>query len=149
SQLAGGEKAGELGGTFWRTEGPVASYGDKVGPLSTDDKLIAHGKLSFRVGSPDSGMLIGWFNSKTVNQENGLRDFVGVRVEGPTRVGHYFGPVVAYSDGSGAKVEKAPILSPEAKSHDWSIEYDPKANNGNGAVTVHLDDESTTLNLKP
>src|SRR5262249_10624035 len=29
TQLAGGEKAGEIGGTFWRTEGPVAFYADR------------------------------------------------------------------------------------------------------------------------
>ncbi len=149
TNFAGGAKAGEMGGTMWRTEGPVASYADRVGPLTLDDHLIARGKLAFPVGSPDSGMLLGWFNSKTVDQKDGLKDFLGVRVEGPTRVGHYFAPVVAGNDGSGSKIAKAPVLVPDKKPHDWSIEYDPKANGGNGAVVVHLDDESATLNLDP
>jgi hypothetical protein len=149
TQLAGGAAAGELGGWFWRTEGPVGSYADRVGPLSLDDQLVARGKVAFASGAPDSGMLIGWFNSKTVDQKNGLKDFVGVRVEGPTRVGHYFAPVVAGSDGVFGKVSSAPVLPPDKKSRNFSIEYDPKANGGNGAVVVHLGDESVTLNLKP
>ncbi len=146
---AGGAKAGEVGGTFWRTEQPIAWYADKIGPLSLDQKLIAHGKIAFLSGSPDSGMVFGWFNSKTTGEKSGLKDFVGVRVEGPTRVGHYFGPFVATSEGIIGKLDKAPLLPPDSKPREWSIEYDPKANNGDGAVTVKLDNESATLNLKP
>src|SRR5439155_23697359 len=88
TQLAAGEKRGELGGTFWR--GAAASYADRVGPLSNDDALQASGKLAFTTGSPDSGMLIGWFNSHSPPGPKSLKNFIGVRVEGPTRVGHYF-----------------------------------------------------------
>src|SRR6185437_5487966 len=135
--------------TLWRTEGPVASYADRVEPLTLQDHLLARGKLAFPVGSPDSGMYLGWFNSKTVDQKDGLKDFLGVRIEGPTRIGHYFAPMLATDDGSGAKVSKAPVLSPENKPHEWSIEYDPKAHDGHGTIVVHLDDESATLNLDP
>ena len=148
TSYAGG-KAGEIGGTFWRAEKPVGRYGDRVGPLSLDDKLAASGKAAFIAGGPDSGMFIGWYNSKTVEQDGGLKDFLGVRVEGPTRVGHYFAPVVAASAGLIGKLEKAPVLVPGKESREWSIEYDPNGNGGNGAVTVRLDGESATLNLKP
>lgn len=148
TNFAGGEKRGELGGLFWRTEGPVASYADRVAPLSLDDKLVAHGTVAFVAGSPDSGMYLGWFNSRSVDQKSGLKDFVGVRVEGPTRIGHYFAPVIAGREGLLGKVKVAPVLVPDQRSHDWSIEYDPKANRGNGALLVRLDNESATLNLK-
>jgi hypothetical protein len=148
THLAGGEKPGEVGGTFWRTESPVAWYADRVGPLTLDNKLIARGKIAFAAGSPDSGMVIGWFNSKTIDSHDGLKDFVGVRLEGPTRVGHYFAPFVATSEGVIGKLEKAPVVPPDSKPRQFSIEYDPKANNGAGAVVVHLDNESATLNLK-
>ena len=65
------------------TESPIAWYADKVGPLSLDQKLIVRGKIAFLSGSPDSGMVFGWFNSKTTGDKDGLKDFVGVRVEGP------------------------------------------------------------------
>jgi hypothetical protein len=149
TQFAGGQRPGELGGRFWRTEGPVASYGDSVGPLTLSDKLAAHGKVAFVAGSPDSGIYLGWFNSKTVDQKDGLQDFVGVRIEGPTRVGHYFAPIVATDQGVLAKAAAAPVLVPDKRPRDWSIQYDPKANGGNGAIVVHLDNESATLDLKP
>ena len=148
THFAGGEKPGELGGSFWRTEGPVASYADRVGPFTLNDKLVARGKVAMVSGAPDSGMLIGWFNSKTVDQKDGLRDFVGVRVEGPTRVGHYFAPVVADEQGLLGKVRTAPVLAPDKKSHDWEIQYDPKANGGGGVLIVRLDGETVTLDLK-
>jgi hypothetical protein len=149
THFAGGQKPGELGGIFWRSEGRVASCADDVGPLTLSNKLAAHGKVALVAAAPDSGMFIGWFNSKTVDQKNGLRDFVGVRIEGPTRVGHYFAPVVASGQGLLGKLAKAPVLVPDKKPHDWSIQYDPKANGGNGTLLVHLDNESAVLNLHP
>ena len=144
TQFAGGEKRGELGGTFWRA--PGASYADRVGPLSSDDALEAGGKLAFTAGSPDSGMLIGWFNSKTPPDEQSLKNFIGVRVEGPTRVGHYFAPIFATDKGEGGKIEKdAPVLHPDGKPHTWSIRYNP----AEGTIAVKLDEESATLRLKP
>ena len=108
-------------------------------------KLVARGKVAMVSGAPDSGMLIGWFNSKSVDQKDGLREFVGVRVEGPTRVGHYFGPVVADERGVIGKVRSAPVLTPDGKSHEWEMEYDPS---GGGAMVVRLDGETVRLDLK-
>jgi hypothetical protein len=119
-----------------------------VGPFTLNDKLVARGKVAMISGAPDSGMLMGWFNSKSVDQKDGLREFVGVRVEGPTRVGHYFAPVVADERGVGGKVRAAPVLTPDGKSHDWEIEYDPKGNGGGGEMVVRLDGETVRLDLK-
>ncbi len=145
TNFAGGETRGEIGGTFWRA--PAASYADRVGPLSDADVLEAHGKLAFTSGSPDSGMLIGWFNSQTFPGEKSLKNFIGVRIEGPTRVGHYFAPVFATAEVSGgAKMEKdAPVLHPDGKPHTWSIHYAP----ADGTIVVTLDQESAKLQIKP
>ena len=144
TQFAGGEKRGEIGGTFWR--GVEASYADRVGPLSSDDVLQASGKLAFTTGSPDSGMLIGWFNGQTPAEAKSLKNFIGVRVEGPTRIGHYFAPLFVSADGSGAKMEKdAPVIHPDGKPHAWSIRYNP----ADDTITVTLDKESATLHIKP
>jgi hypothetical protein len=140
-----GGKRGEIGGTFWRAEKPVAYYADAIGPLSLKDKLVAHGKVAFKSGGPDSDMFIGFFNSKTFDQQDPLKDFVGIHVGGPTRVGHYFAPWVATSEGLIGKLEKAPVILSDSKSRPWSLEYDPAAK----IVTVKLGDESATLKLKP
>src|SRR5262249_23532207 len=57
-----GGKAGEVGGTFWRS-GKYAYYADKVGPLSLEDRLEAGGKVVLKSGAPDSDMYLGWFSS--------------------------------------------------------------------------------------
>ena len=78
--------------------------------------------------------------------EKSLKNFIGVRVEGPTRVGHYFAPVFASDKGDGSKLDKgAPVLHPDGKPHTWSIRYNP----ADRTVAVTLDSESATLTLKP
>src|SRR5207237_10867021 len=48
---AGGAKAGEIGGTFWRTD-HWGYYADKIEPLSFEERLEARGKVVLPVGRP-------------------------------------------------------------------------------------------------
>ena len=48
--------------------------------------------------SADSAVLIGWFNSET-HIGAPPKNFVGIMVEGPSRIGHYFRPVYANAEG--------------------------------------------------
>jgi hypothetical protein len=156
-----GSSPGELGGTMWRS-GEYAYYADRTEALSMDTPLEASGKIILEVGPPDSGMFFGWFNSDE-KEYSPLQagQFIGVKVGGPTRVGHYFTPAYAtkqtsrpaQGDKQHAKtidVERGqgPVLTPQ-KVFDWKLIYDPTANGGTGAVTATLGDNSTTLNLKP
>jgi hypothetical protein len=142
-----GGRAGEVGGTFWRS-GKYAYYADKVGPLSLADRLEASGKVMLQSGAPDSDMFLGWFNSANKDEPpTQAGHFLGVHVGGPTRVGHYFHPSLATAKGTRAQAPAGPVLVP-GKVHDWSLVYDPAAEGGTGAVTVTLDKESVTLPLK-
>jgi hypothetical protein len=142
-----GGKAGEVGGTFWRS-GKYAYYADKVGPLSLDDWLQASGKVVLKSGAPDSDMYLGWFNSANKDEPPAQAGhFLGVHVGGPTRVGHYFHPSLATAKGTRSQAAAGPVLTP-GKVHDWSLVYDPAAEGGSGAITVTLDKESVTLPLK-
>jgi hypothetical protein len=142
-----GGKAGEVGGTFWRS-GKYAYYADKVGPLSLDDRLEASGKVVLMSGAPDSDMFLGWFNSASKDEPPvKAGHFLGVHVGGPTRVGHYFHPSLATAKGTTSQASAGPVLTP-GKVYDWSLVYDPTAEGGNGAITVTLDRESVTLPLK-
>jgi len=148
TQLAGGT-AGEAGGVLWRTDKDWGYYADRVGPLTLDDRLEASGKVILTVGAPDSGAYIGWFNRETKDTPpDRAGNFVGITTGGPTRVGHYFRPQCTTAKGTHSVPEKGPVLVP-GKPHDWSLVYDPTANGGNGALSVTLDKESVTLNLKP
>jgi hypothetical protein len=157
TNIAGGAK-GEIGGGLWRS-GDFAFYADRVGPLNIDQPLEAHGKVRLVTAGPDSDIFLGWFNSaskeKTAKDKSGRdnlagdhENFVGVHIGGPTRVGHYFIPVFADASGTRIKVEQGPVLTP-GKNFDWSLNYDPAANGGNGEIRVTLGDKSVTLALKP
>ena len=88
-------------------------------------------------------------------------NFVGVKIGGPTRVGHYFLPAYATVQEQIAKRDESrqhqpnisvergtgPVLVPQ-KVFDWKLVYDPAANGGRGAIDVTLGKESITLALK-
>jgi hypothetical protein len=147
THFAAGASAGEVGGDFWRTT-PYAYYGDRVGPLSLQDRLEASGKVILLVGAPDSDMNLGWFSADAKDDPSTTGNFVGAHIGGPTRVGHYFAPWLATAKGIGGKVEKAPVLVPN-KPYRFTLAYDPAGNSGNGEVRVTLGDESATLPVKP
>src|SRR5439155_3703195 len=118
SNFAQGAAAGEMGGTVWRS-GRYGYYADRVGPLTLDDRLEAGGKVVMKIGAPDSGMYLGFFNSadKTKSPaESG--NFLGIKIGGPTHVGHYFAP--SYLTATGAKIDRAtgPLLVPE-RVYQW------------------------------
>lgn len=145
-----GGSPGELGGIVWRVEEPVSWYADRVGPLDMDRPLVARGKVSFAVGAPDSGVCLGWFNSATRNQAaTELSNFLGVYIEGPSRVGHYFRPVVATADGTRRDPVDGPIIIPDGQPRTWELRYDPLANGGAGEIEVTLDDKSFRFPLQP
>ena len=145
--IAGGGK-GEVGGGLWRS-GKFGYYADRVGPLNLEQRLEASGKVRLVTAGPDSDMLIGWFSSAANDKEPGdERNFIGVHVGGPTRIGHYFIPKLATATGEKGKVDAGPILTP-GKNFEWSLVYDPSGNDGKGEMTVTLGTETVTLPLKP
>jgi hypothetical protein len=147
TNIAGGAP-GEVGGVLWRS-GDYAYYADRVGPLGLNNKLEARGKVHLVTAGPDSDIFFGWFNSASKESKvGGERDFVGVHIGGPTRIGHYFSPAFATAKGSRGKVNEAPVLVP-GKTFEWSLVYDPAANHGNGELKTTLGDKSVTLALKP
>ena len=162
TNFSGGESAGELGGTIWRS-GVYGYYADEIGPLSMDDKLEASGKVVLSVGPPDSGMYLGWFNSaeKELSPPQ-AGQFIGAKIGGPTRVGHYFLPSYATKQDTPPKptgtrehpatisVDKGagPVLVPR-KVFDWKVVYDPAGAGGKGTITATLGDQSVTLEMKP
>jgi hypothetical protein len=142
-----GDKAGEVGGTFWRG-GKYSYFADRVGPLTLDDRLEARGKVILQTGAPDSDVFLGWFNSANKDEPpTQAGHFLGVHIGGPTRVGHYIQPSFTTAKGTRSQAKSGPVLIP-GKVYDWSLVYDPAADGGNGAVTVRLGKESVTLPLK-
>jgi hypothetical protein len=153
-----GKSAGEIGGTFWRTE-PIdplhGYYADDIGALTLDDPISFSGHIAFTAGATDAGMMLGYFNASDANLE--LKDAVSgapmpqtmvLAIEGPTRIGYQFSAQLAptrelssHSDG--------PIFVPRGDKHPFSLKYDPAANKGVGRITMAIDDVINTLDLTP
>lgn len=147
TSFAGGSP-GEVGGILWRGL-PFSYYADRVGPLNLEQRLEAGGKVKLVTAGPDSDIFFGWFNSAAKDKGRGeAENFVGIHVGGPTRVGHYFIPVLATAKGEKRVVKKGPVIKP-GKAFNWSLVYDPAANAGNGEMRVTLGAETVMLALKP
>ncbi len=141
---------GEMGGMVWRIEEESANqagyYADDVGRLTLDDALHAEGAIAMTRAAADSAVLVGWFSSETyvgAPPEN----FLGVLLEGPSRVGHYFRPAYADSRGDGSVVGEGPVMRPSQTAHAWTLDYDPADNDGLGGIVVTLDGESVSVGL--
>ena len=96
----------------------------------------------------DSAVLIGWFNSET-HSGSPPNNLVAIMVEGPSRIGHYFRPVYSNSKGEYALQQEGPVLRPNSEPHHWTLDYDPNGADGNGKITVTLDNNPVSIDLKP
>ena len=147
-----GRTPGEVGGLIWRADprDPELSafYADQIGHLTMDHTLAASGKVAMIRASADSAVLIGWFNADTYIGAP-PHNFIGIMVEGPSRIGHYFRPVYANAEGQYEIMNTGPVIKPSRASHQWRLSYTPNANNGNGQITVAFNGETVSLNLKP
>jgi hypothetical protein len=159
-----GGSPGEIGGTIWRS-GFYGYYADRVGLLTLTNRLEASGKVVLEAAPPDSGVYLGWFNSgEKENSPAQAGSFVGIKIGGPTRVGHYFAPAYATDKKTAqtqvklgrerehekrVSVERrdGPLLVPQ-RVFDWKLIYDPSADSGVGAIEARLGDQSVTLPLK-
>jgi hypothetical protein len=102
--------------------------------------------MSLTASAADSAVLIGWFNSHTPIGAPPL-NFLGVFIEGPSRVGHYVRPAYGTSDDLKGVLSEGPIVWPDSKSHEWALQYNPDANDSLGRIVVTFDGEFVELDL--
>jgi hypothetical protein len=156
-----GGPPGETGGIMFRDERP-AYYAAKTARLTLDDPLTASGKLALLKASSDSGVYLGWFDAatkranETPEYETRQKNYLGILIEGPSRVGHYVRPGYGCRDASGynagessAPGRRWPIVFPDAEVHTWAIHYRPDAADGAGQIEIVFDEDSDTMNLAP
>jgi hypothetical protein len=150
--FAGG-KRGELGGLLYSSPKFPGYYGDKVGRLTLDDRLVARGKVAVTRYGPDGGSYLGWFNSR--KRGHPPADVLGILIDGPTSTGPRFRGCVTSSDpklgqwrpGENARGDTAALIPPDGRSHTWKIEYLPEADGGRGRMTIWLDDHKDSFTL--
>ena len=159
THYAGGKVAGELGGLFFRGDcryaERLAAYGDRLNVLTLARPLRASGKVCLRRGVTDSTTLIGFYHSEhslRVNPSQDIstpKDFLGAAIEGPSSEGFYFYPLYRnHGDETRSAVHaKPPRIYPDGAAHDWTLEYNPEAAGGKGAITLTLDGHLVTMEL--
>ncbi|MEX0679511.1 MAG: hypothetical protein WD063_20730 [Pirellulales bacterium] len=159
THFAGGRAGGELGGLVFRGDcrypEKMASYADRLQPLSLDGPIKAAGKVCLRRGVSDSTMLFGFFNARESMLSNPAQNaglpasFLGISTDGPSRDGFYFSPTYRLGDHSRSVNADAgpPAIYPDGKSRDWTFDYSPAAAGGNGAITVTLAGRRVELEL--
>ena len=157
TNFAAGAKSGELGGVIFRGDcrypDKIACYADRLERLSSKKPLRAAGKVCLRRGVSDSGVLIGFFNSResmaaNPSQDTGLpRSFVGISTDAPSREGFYFAPTYRIGGDVRASLGDAnpPRLLPDGQPHDWTLEYIPDSDDLPGRITAALDGKTITL----
>ena len=145
-----GGKPGEVGGVIWRDEAP-AFYAAKIEPLTLEQELVASGKIAFNGAGSDSGIYLGWFDSRSKTNKTApditqpQTNLLAILLEGPSRIGHYFRAAYSTSRGNGLLQDSGPIIRPDGGVHQWSIRYSPRS----GQITVQLDKETCTLMMRP
>ncbi|WP_428937932.1 hypothetical protein [Fontivita pretiosa] len=150
TNFAGGARPGELGGFFqsvdpWEKD-LQGYYGDRVGPLNLDHKLVARGRFSSENEySVDSTVALGWFNSQ--EQPWPMRNFVGVIFDSLTSVGRIAFPVYATSHGSADGDGQRLTFLPDGTDYEWTLEYDPDAAGGRGQITFTMNGQTARRTL--
>ncbi len=161
SNFAGGKSRGELGGQIFRGDcryrERMACYGDPVGPLTLKMPLIASGKIAMTRGVTGSTTFFGFYNSRDSVHQNGSQNdsvpesTVGIQIEGPSRDGFRFYPVLRPRGGTSkiAPLRHFPFIRPDGRRHDWKLQFDPDAADGRGHIIVTLDGRSNPFDLEP
>jgi hypothetical protein len=159
TNFAGGAARGELGGVVFRGdcryENKMASYADRLHPLTLDQPLIMAGRVSLRRGVSDSTTLLGFFHSQDswkVTQEQGSgfpHSFLGIAIEGPSSEGFFCYPAyrLALNASGLAGGRDLPRILPDGTAHSWELNYDPVAMGGRGAIALRCDERLVQLPL--
>jgi hypothetical protein len=148
SQYAGG-KPGEIGGIIWRDEQP-AYYAAAIAPLTLEDELVASGTVAFRGAGSDSGVYFGFFdaaakrNKATSDKQAAPTNVLGILVEGPSQIGHYFRGGYYNRLGQGRFESSGPTIRPDGQVHRWSLRYSPNGADEAGEITVTFDGQTQT-----
>lgn len=166
TKFVSGKSEGEMGGLIFRGDersaGTMAYYGDRIADLTLDHPLKASGKVTFRRGVTDSTSMIGFFHADgtmrvSAAQKSGFpENFLGGVIEGPSSQGFYFYPAYGTDreaetmDGfrSEPRGPEPPHLYPDAKTHEWTLDYSPTAGIS-GRITVTLNGKTVSLDVRP
>jgi hypothetical protein len=155
-----GEKSGEIGGLFWRTEPPdplCSYYAADVGELTLDDPISFSGTICFTDGMTDAAAYFGYFNrdnqvetftAANSDKSSPIANTLGITIADSSAVGYYFQPQVTAADQEVVR-HACEVFRPDRRRRRFICDYDPAGNGGTGRVTVTLDDRDYVMDLTP
>lgn len=151
-----GGKAGEIGG-FVMPAGEPAYYAAKIPTATFEAPLSASGTLA--CANEPFHVLVGFFNAGTLNEWR-TPNTIALRLQGR---GDVFFAYVEYCTARWRAGGDSPQSFPMVKNpdtgrsepegfaagrvHRWSLDYDPRANEGRGAVTATIDGVAAVCHL--
>lgn len=153
-----GDKPGEIGGLFWRTEpqDPLcAYYADDVGKLTLDDPISFSGMICFTSGMTDAAAYFGYFNRDSQiqkftdeNSDIGMPSphTLGLVIADRSSIGYELTPIATSGNRESTR-GSCGVFTPDRKRHRFTFNYDPDANDGIGRVTVTLGGKETVMDL--
>lgn len=159
TNFAGGERAGEMGGLFYRGDcryaERLAYYGAHLDGLTLAKPIRASGRVAFLRGVSDSTTLFGFFHSRrsvhvNPSQSHGTPEyFLGFAIEGPSAEGFLVYPVYRFEgDVEFAGIAAgAPRIFPDGVSHTFALAYLPSAAGGAGKLALALDAKTVELDV--
>jgi hypothetical protein len=151
---AKGKAAGEIGGRSQRSATP-ATYAKVIEPKTLNDRLHASGRFSVTSAEGGSGVLFGFFAADTRGWRasnsmcfrlDGNGGKYWVMFEYGTR--HWLTGAGSTYEGKYQTTKTKPCLA-DGTPHDWTLDYDPEAESGRGAMTFTLDGKAYRQPLAP
>jgi len=153
SNLAGGRRAGEIGGRVQRA--PIAAtYAMPIAERTLNDALSASGTFAVPAAEGGSGLMIGWFRDRP----QGWRtpSAVAMRLDGNGAkfwVFYEYG-TQSWSTGGGGAFEgeayqrtPTPPFKADGAPHRWQLDYDPTGAEDRGLLRFRIDDRSYQAEL--
>jgi len=150
TNFAGG-RLGELGGRFFSVD-PWEKlfqgyYGDRVGLLTLEYKLLAQGRFAASDFSIDSTFALGWFNS--TDRGWPLKNFVGIYFDSLSDTGRIIQPLYGTSEGNSDRNGGYVTFDPDGTTYEWTMEYNPAGAQGRGTIMFSMNNQSVTRPMAP
>ena len=112
-----------------------------------NDRLVARGKFAAHEHCTDATFGLGWFNSK--GQGWPIKNFVGVYFDSYSSVGRIVQPLFGTSQGNERSSAPTVTFVPDGTKYDWTLEYDPIAADGRGAIKFNMNNQTALFPLPP
>jgi hypothetical protein len=134
-----GQAAGELGGQITRASEP-AYYGDKVGPVTLDEKLSASGTFALTKTTAGGGIFFGFFRAEQPVAGGRPTGSLGMNLDcerGGARLAVRL--ITGQNQSCGTFVTpflpgkfRPTLIRNDATRYRWTLDYDPEGAGGRG-----------------